>query len=239
MKNDRLSEIFFFLFIFFFFYVNIGFYILSLFFFPVSLNLLNPLYALAPSIKSIVLLGATGTYPIDKMGRWWTLVSANYLHGSLLHIVFNMFAVKYLGMITGHLYGRKRMFIIYTISGIISSFASYIMGVKFSIGASGCICGLVGAALYYGKSRGAMFKDVVFRQVRGWLIGLFIIGFMPNINNWGHLGGIIAGIITGFLLEYQEKRKDGLSDRILYGISLILTLFALAWAIISAILLRI
>ncbi len=239
MKNDRLSEIFNARLIEYIIYVNIGFYILSLFFFPVSLNLLNPLYALAPSIKSIVLLGATGTYPIDKMGRWWTLVSANYLHGSLLHIVFNMFAVKYLGMITGHLYGRKRMFIIYTISGIISSFASYIMGVKFSIGASGCICGLVGAALYYGKSRGAMFKDVVFRQVRGWLIGLFIIGFMPNINNWGHLGGIIAGIITGFLLGYQEKRKDGLSDRILYGISLILTLFALAWAIISAILLRI
>ena len=239
MKNKKLSENFEAHIIEYIIYVNIGFYILSLFFFPVSLNLLNPLYALAPSLKSIVLLGATGTYPIDKMGRWWTLLSANYLHGSLLHIVFNMFAAKYLGAITGHLYGRKRMFIIYTISGIASSFASYIMGVKFSIGASGCICGLVGAAFHYGKSRGAMFKDVVFKQVRGWIIGLFIIGFMPNINNWGHLGGLVTGIIMGFLLGYQEKRKDTLSDAVLYGISLSLTLFALLWAIISAISLRV
>jgi len=78
-------------------YVNIGMYVISLLFNPLLTNFsLNPLSFLSPDNNSLLLLGATGTIPVDKFHRWWSLLSANYLHGGILHILFNMFAFKQL-----------------------------------------------------------------------------------------------------------------------------------------------
>jgi len=86
----------------------------------------NPLFFLSPDSRSLFLLGASGTIPIDRLHRWWSLVSANYLHGSILHIFFNMIALKQLGPLVLHEYGNYRMFIIYTLSGIFGFFVSYL-----------------------------------------------------------------------------------------------------------------
>ena len=221
-------------------YTNIGMYILSM-----LLNIrgsslsLDPFTLLSPDNRSLLVLGATGTIPIDRFGRWWTLVSANYLHGGILHILFNMFALRQVGYLVVEEYGTYRMFIIYTLGGISGFLLSYLVGVPLTIGASAAICGLIGAVLYYGKSRGGAYGQIIFRQIGGWALGIFIFGFLvPGINNWGHGGGMLAGVVLGFLLGYQEKRRENLFHKLLAGLCMIATVALLAWAVVSGVYLR-
>jgi rhomboid protease GluP len=135
--------------------VNVAMYILSLMISARSTGFsINPLFFLSPDNRSLLLLGASGYVPIDRLHRWWSLISASYLHGSILHIFFNMIALRQLGPLVLSEYGNYRMFIIYTLSGVFGFFVSYLAGVTFTIGASAAVCGLIGAALYFGKSRG-------------------------------------------------------------------------------------
>jgi len=218
-------------------YVNVGMYVISLLFNPLLTSFsLNPLNFLSPDNNSLLLLGATGTIPVDRLHRWWTLLSANYLHGGILHILFNMFAFKQLAPLVAREFGISRMFIIYTAGGIIGFWISWIAGVLFTIGASASICGLIGAMLFYGKSRGGVYGQAIYRQVVGWIIGLFLFGFMiPGINNWGHGGGILAGILFGFILSYQEKKPERLVHKTVAVICIIVTVAVLVWAIASGI----
>jgi rhomboid protease GluP len=218
-------------------YTNVGLYILSL-----LLNIrgssfsLNPFTMLSPDNGSLLLLGATGTIPINTYGRWWTLVSANYLHGSILHILFNMFALRQLGFLIIEEYGAYRMFIIYTVGGIFGFLVSYLVGVPLTIGASAAITSLIGAILYYGKSRGGAYGQFIFRQIGGWAVGIFLFGFLvPGINNWGHAGGMLGGAILGLLLGYQEKRKENLFHKLLAGLCMIVTVAVLGWAIATGV----
>lgn len=196
---------------------------------------LNPLTFLSPSDTSLFLLGATGTVPIDKYHRLWTLISASYLHGGVLHIFFNMAALGQLASVVDREFGVYRMFVIYTVSGIIGFLISYLAGVALTIGASASVCGLVGAALYYGKSRGGVYGRNLYRQISIWIILLFVFGLIvPGINNWGHGGGILAGIIFGYLLGYQEKKRENIIHKILAGVCAVVTLAVLIWAIGTA-----
>ena len=218
-------------------YVNVGIFIISLLLNSRLPGLsMNPFYILSPENRSLLLLGATGTIPIDRLHRWWTIVSANYLHGGILHILFNMIAFKQLAPMVAREYGVYRMFIIYTLSGIIGFRISYLAGVTFTIGASAAICGLMGSIIYYGKSRGGIYGQAIYKQVAGWAVVLFLFGFiMPGINNWGHGGGIVAGIIIGFFLGYRERKEENLFHKILTGFCAVLTVIVLGWAIVSGI----
>ncbi len=221
-------------------YVNVGIFIISLLLNSRLPGLsMNPFYILSPENRSLLLLGATGTIPIDRLHRWWTIVSANYLHGGILHILFNMIAFRQLAPLVAREYGVYRMFIIYTLSGIIGFKISYLAGVTFTIGASAAICGLMGSILYYGKSRGGIYGQSIYKQVAGWAVVLFLFGLiMPGINNWGHGGGIVAGIILGFFLGYRERKEENLFHKILTGFCVVLTVIVLGWAIISGIYFR-
>ncbi|UCG65895.1 MAG: rhomboid family intramembrane serine protease [Deltaproteobacteria bacterium] len=218
-------------------FLNLGMYVISLLFYPWSSGFsLNPLSLFSPSNKSLLVLGATGTIPIDRFHRWWSLVTANYLHGGIFHILFNMIALSQIAPLVIREYGAHRMVILYTLSGVIGFWVSYLAGVAFTIGASAAVCGLIGASLYYGKSRGGIYGKAIYKQISAWALGLFIFGLLvPGINNWGHGGGIVAGAILGFLLGYQEKRKESLLHRILAGSCVGLTLLVLGWAIASSI----
>ncbi len=220
--------------------INIGIYILSLLLYPEALGLsMHPLTFLSPSDNSLLLLGATGTIPIDRFHRWWTLISAGFLHGGILHIFFNMAAFRQLALLVSREYGAYRMIIVYTLGGVIGFWVSYIAGVHLTIGASAGVCGLVGALLYYGKSRGGVYGRTLYKQISGWVVFLFIFGFLvPGINNWGHGGGILAGIILGFVFGYQEKKKENLVHKSLAGVCAAVTVLILAWAVITSVLYR-
>jgi len=216
--------------------LNAALYLLSILFNPKAAVLsLNPITFLSPSGSSLELLGATGVVPIQDYHRYWTLISANYLHGGILHIFFNMVAFRQLALIVSREFGMHRMFTIYALSGIFGYWISYLFGVFWTIGASASVCGLVGAILYYGKSRGGVYGRELYKQISMWVVFLFIFGFVvPGINNWGHGGGIIAGIGLGFLLGYQEKRKENIFHRLLAVHCAFATILVLVWAVGSA-----
>jgi rhomboid protease GluP len=216
--------------------LNLLMFILSILIRPARVGFsLNPLTFLAPSAKSLVLLGATGTYPIGVYHMWWSLLSANYLHGGLLHIAFNMIALWQIGPLVVQEYGVSRMFSIYTLSGVGGYLVSYWAGVPLTIGASGAICGLIGAALFFGKSRGGQYGQMVFQNVAGWVIAIFIFGFLVSgINNWAHGAGIVCGVFTGSFLGYQEKRGQNFYHKILGGSCVAATLAVLAWGVLRA-----
>lgn len=220
--------------------VNVGFFLLSLLLSSSRIGLsMNPLVFLSPDNGSLILLGMTGTIPIDRFGRWWTLLSANYLHGGILHIFFNMAAFSQLASLTVREFGTYRMFIIYTVGGTTGFIVSYLAGVAYTVGASAAICSLIGAVLFYGKSRGGVYGQAIYRQVGAWAIGLFLFGLLiPGINNWGHIGGGIAGALLAALLGYQEKKRESQVHRLLAGICVSLTIAVLGYAIVTAILYR-
>jgi rhomboid protease GluP len=216
--------------------VNIVMYVLSLLISAGSTGFsLNPLFFLSPDSRSLLLLGASGHIPIDRLHRWWSLISANYLHGSILHIFFNMIALKQLGPLVLQEYGNYRMFIIYTLSGVFGFFVSYLAGIPFTIGASAAVCGLIGSALYFGKSRGGIYGQTIFRQIGGWAISIFLFGFfVPAINNWAHGGGMLAGVALGFLLGYKERSRERQSHKIAALCCVLITALVLLWAILSS-----
>jgi rhomboid protease GluP len=211
-------------------------YVISLLLNPGASDMsMHPFRALSPAQSSLFLLGATGTIPIDRFQRWWTLIAANYLHGSILHIVFNMFALRQILPLIVQVYGMSRMIILYTLTGVMGFGVSYLAGVPLTIGASAALCGLIGAALYYGKSRGGVYGQAIFRQLGGWALSIFIIGFLiPGINNWAHGGGMAAGVLLGAVLGYEEQRPQQLGHRLLANGCILVTLFVLGWAVLSS-----
>jgi rhomboid protease GluP len=217
--------------------INAGMYIISLLVSPRSFQVsFDLLTTLSPSNQSLLQLGATGTIPIDHLQRWWTLLSANYLHGGILHILFNMLALRQLIPLVGHLYGINRLIVLYTLTGVAGFWVSYVAGVPFTIGASAALCGLIGATLYYGKSRGGLFGEAIYRQIGGWAIGIFVIGLLiPGINNWGHGGGMAAGALLGFLVGYRERSDEQPWHTMLAAVCMAATGLVLAWMLLSSI----
>lgn len=217
--------------------VNIFMFIFCILLNPRSINLnLNPLSLLAPDDRSLLLLGATGTIPIDQFGRWWSLIAANYLHGGILHIFFNLMALSQITPLVQREFGSYRTIIIYTVGGIGGFYASYLAGVAFTIGASAALCALMGAAVYYGKSRGGIYGQAVYRQIGGWALFILIFGLMvPGINNWGHGGGFVAGILLGMILGYKEKRPENHIHGLLATFCIGITLIVLVWATVTGV----
>jgi rhomboid protease GluP len=219
--------------------VNAAMFILSLLLHPSRASLsMNPFGMLSPDHRSLLLLGETGAIPVGQMGRWWTLITASYLHGSLLHILFNMMALKQIAPLVYHEYGLSRMAAIYTLGGALGFYVSYLAGIPFTVGASAAVCSLIGSALYYGKSRGGAYGEAIYRQIGGWVIGIFAFGFlMPGINNWGHGGGLLGGVALGFLLGYREKSSETMAHVILGWLSVAGTAVALGWGAFSGLIL--
>lgn len=211
----------------------------------IALNVLNYVVSLAvsalsggiggllsPGQTSLLLLGATGTVPIEYYGRFWTLLSANYLHGGILHLIFNIMALRQIAPWVTAEYGASRMFSIYTLGGAFGFWVSCLAGVSVTIGASAAVCSLIGSLLYFGKSSGGVYGRSVYREVSGWVISLFIFGLIvPGINNWGHGGGIIGGVLFGMLLGYGVRRPENAFHRGLALLCGLATVAVLVWAV--------
>ena len=214
-------------------YVNVAMYVLTLLANPLSTGLsLNPFEFLSPDRNSLLAFGAAGTFSINRLHMWWSPVSANYLHGSILHILFNMMALNQIGRLIVNEYGGYRAFTIYTISGVLGYCASYLAGIPVTIGASGALCGMIGAGLYYGRSRGGIYGRLVYQQIRGWVVGIALFGLLvPGIDNWAHGAGLVSGILLGFLLGYNEKRMEGFLDKSLGGVCFLATALSLVLSI--------
>jgi membrane associated rhomboid family serine protease len=171
---------------------------------------------LAPNQQSLFLLGASGAWPVFIFGRWWTVLSASWLHGGLLHILFNMMWVRQLAPAVAELYGPGRMIIIYTVAGAVGfllssiagaylGFLPFLQGAQFTVGASAAIFGLLGALVYYGRRTGS---NVVHSQAVYYAVTLFVFGLiMRGVDNYAHAGGFIGGFIASRLLDPLKPER--------------------------------
>lgn len=218
-------------------YVNIAFFILSLLIDPRGIFMGgSPLGFLSPSYDSLLALGASGTEPVLLYHNIWSLFSASFLHGGILHIVFNMMALFQLGPFVLREFGLHRFVNIYILTGVAGFAVSVVAGVGFTIGASASICGLIGAIIYFGKSRGGSYGEAIFKQALGWVVGLIIFGFLfQGINNWAHGGGLLSGLLLAYLLGYNDQRPESAWSKILAYACVLITAGILIWAAGSSI----
>jgi rhomboid protease GluP len=170
---------------------------------------------LAPSSLSIYKLGATGTLAL-QYGRWWSVVTAIFLHGGIVHIFFNMLWIRQIGPTVEEFYGTPRYLIIYFVSGAVGFVASILGGHALTIGASGSIFGLLGALVFYGKTRGGYFGEAIYKQTGTWALVLFAFGFiMSGVDNFAHAGGFAGGYLVALLINFSERRPERLWHRVL------------------------
>lgn len=183
----------------------------------------NVMAVLSPNTAVAIAFGASGAIPVFGQGMWWTVLSAGWLHGSALHILFNMLWVRQLGPATADIYGAGRMVIIYSIASVtgflLSSTAGlflggmpipFLRGAMVTLGASAPIFGLLGALVYYGRRGGS---SMVGGQALQYAIVLFVMGLiMPGVDNFAHGGGFVGGYLAGLWLDpLKRERVDHLA----------------------------
>jgi len=210
-------------------------YVMSLVFDPqAALQPRGYLNVFSPSLAALRALGATGAVPWQE-GQWWTLFTAIYLHGGLLHILFNVLWIRQLGPAVEELYGPSRLVIVFTVAGAAGFVASNLLVYDFTIGASGSIFGLLGALVAFGQKRGGTFGAMVLRQYGQWAVVLFVLGFlMPGVNNIAHAGGFVGGFAAGLMLALAEHRSETAFDQLLAAAAIGVTLLGFGLAIWSA-----
>jgi rhomboid protease GluP len=167
---------------------------------------------LAPTSGALAVLGMTGAFAMQQ-GRWWTILTAVFLHGSLLHLLFNMVITRqYLPHVV-QLYGSARAWVIFVVAGMVGFAVSNLAAGVPTIGASGAIFGLLAALIVYGRrSR----QHAVTQQL--WMSAgmMFLFGFlMPSVNNWAHAGGFAGGFVAAEALSFSGRRES----RILLGMA--------------------
>ena len=183
-------------------------YVLSLL---LSGNELQPyaggLNVLVPSRTALLVLGMSGYVPVYVGKWWWTLLSASWLHGSLLHITFNMMWVRDLGPVMAEVVGPSRTVIIYTVAGFSGFLLSSTAHVPFTMGASASVFGLLGALVHYGRKSGS---SLIRGQALNYALILFVMGFvMTGVDNYAHAGGFIGGYATSaFFNPLTRERGD-------------------------------
>lgn len=198
----------------------VGLYLLTLVAEPAGITN-RGLSFLAPSPRSLVRFGASGLLPVLEFDRWWTVLSAGWLHGDALHILFNVMWIRSLGPLVVSAFGGARTVILYTVASAVGfllstvaplylSVLSFLMGGGggYSVGASAAIFGLLAAAVRYGRRHG---QAHIARELWGWAVFLFVWGVVggAGIDNWAHLGGFAGGWLTARLLDPVRPERIG------------------------------
>lgn len=175
---------------------------------------------LSPSLPVTLLFGASGALPVFGLGRWWTVLSAGWLHGSLLHVLFNMLWVRQLAPAVAELYGPGRAVILYVVAGVCGFTASSVAGIwlagsplpmlrgaMMTLGASASLFGMLGALVYYGRRSGSR---AVHGQAVSYALMLGLFGLiMPGIDNVAHAGGFAGGYLLGRIMDpLKPERLD-------------------------------
>lgn len=188
--------------------VCIGLYVLALALDPrAALDFGGSIFRLlSPGSAALRLLGSTASIDLSS-GRYWTVLTAIYLHGGILHIVFNLLWTRDLGPPVQTAFGPARFFIIWTVAGAFGFVVSDLMPGHASVGASGSIFGLLAALIVVGRATGSA---AMARQMWQWAIVLGIMGFLlPGVDNLAHLGGFAGGWIAATALRGGIGRRDG------------------------------
>lgn len=185
-------------------------FVATLLYSPDQIGMRGIFSLLQPGREALIVFGMSGAVPVFGLGRWWTVLSAAWLHGSLLHIVINMMWIRQLGGAVAEFFGVGRLVIIYTVSaifgfaltsigGLLDFLPGALQGAKLTVGASAPLFGLFGALYLYGQRTGSR---VLSQQGLQFLVIWLVLGFLvPLIDNWAHLGGFAGGYLAARWLD--------------------------------------
>jgi rhomboid protease GluP len=149
-------------------------------------------------------------------GQFWRLITPMFLHGSLLHIGFNMYALFALGPGLESYYGHGRYLALYLLSGFAGNVISFLFSGNPSLGASTAIFGLIGAeAVFLYRNRrilGSMAQRALGNVVFIIVINLMFGAATPGIDNWGHMGGLLGGTFFAWFAGPLFRVEGGSLD---------------------------
>lgn len=194
----------------------------------------NPFGILSAHPAINQMLGASGAGPVFRGQRWWTVLSAGWLHAGVIHILLNMAWVRNLGPATADLYGASRMVIIYTLGSVggflVSSVAGQVLrtpffGADLTVGASAPIFALLGALMHYGRRSGS---TLIYMEARGYAVAMIVFGLLfPGVDNAAHLGGFAAGYLASQWLDpLKPERTDHMVGAVVCLIATALSIVA-------------
>ena len=161
--------------------------------------------------------------PSTVNGQWWRLLSSMFLHGGIIHLAFNMYALKILGPIVEKIFGNVGFLLIYLFTGLCGSLASVYSNAGSSVGASGAICGIFGALIgFMVFKRSSIPKEIsssIFRNAALVILLNAFIGLgVSQIDNSAHLGGLLSGfVVVSFMglslkgVTSQRRQKKNIS----------------------------
>jgi rhomboid protease GluP len=168
-------------------------------------------YTRDPRVLTVVLtvFGAKVNRLVAE-GQVWRLFTAAFVHIGVLHLLFNLYALNWLGRLVESYFGHLRFSAIYVIGGLFGSLASYAFSPAISAGASGAVFGLMGCLTiyfyFYRENFGARGRALLYNMLVVIAINLVFGAVQPGIDNWGHMGGLVGGALAtgGLLPRYQR-----------------------------------
>ena len=194
-----------------------------------SMNAGNPGALMGIDTRTLVLFGAKYG-PFVAAGQWWRLVTAGFLHGGLVHILFNSFSLLDVGSHVEELYGMSRMAVIYLVSTVTGFALSYWWSPVTSIGASAGVFGLLGAMLAWGvKWDRTAYGSAVKQQYSRWVVYGLVMSLIGPIDMGAHVGGLAGGFAIGWIAGEPHKSRgaDRVWDYAMYAsVAIVLACFA-------------
>ena len=176
-------------------------------------------------------MGARSTQRI-LAGEWWRLIVPMFLHGNFMHILFNTMALIQAGPLAEQAYGRSRFIVLFLVTGTLGFvLGTYTSPQSISIGASGSLFGLIGAAGLYGHRRGDAFGRMIRGTMIQWALYSFLFGLLIRADNAAHLGGLVSGLALAFVMDDRHGRTADTVWKIVAGLCVAVTLVAFALAI--------
>ena len=163
-------------------------------------------------------------------GQYWRLFTAMFLHVGIIHLFFNSYALYVYGRVVEPLFGKGKFLTIYLISGLMGSLFSYMLSPNPAAGASGAIFGLMGSLLYFRRNYRYIYDRAIGPQLII-IMGINLLyGFLqPGIDNWGHIGGLIGGFLTGSALGLYREKNLSRNRIILWLIIIVIFIFGLTY----------
>lgn len=187
------------------------------------------IYILQILFPNLTTLGAVnGT--LVRSGQVYRLVTGMFMHGSIWHLLCNMYSLYVIGCATENYFGKKKFLLIYLVSGIIGSMFSCIFNTGWSLGASGAIFGLMGALCYFGYYyRLYMGKALYSEIIPVIILNLALSLIVSNIDFYAHIGGLIGGVFItmGLGIKNKTDKQSSINGWITFGILVVFILYML------------
>jgi len=180
----------------------------------------------APNNWVVHILGSASKEDIFIEGEYWRFISAVFLHGNMIHILFNMLWLSEIYKYFNIFFKKTWFPVFFVLTGIAGNLLAILVDGAV-IGASGAVFGVIGCVIAQARKNKSMYGFMIYTMMAKWAVVLILLGFfMPNVSNGAHVGGLLAGLLLGYIynpaIHSQQKYKIPL-----LGFTAVISFFAL------------